>query len=257
MGLRIPAPGAVVGDPGRDSVGLLSQVVDLLAGLKVENGRKKVKSAPHRPILSANRTRQRPTAVHAHADPAQHGQNGENRPDEFRTPAFSRFFSAAAAAPAVTVALDAGFLDFVDLPPAAAAPAVLPLVAPVGCFRVIFFRRLGGLSNFFGRFALRQRATGTGQRATGEAGGQRESITVSWPRHGGCSWSIPGWGGLALCCAVDGCVQGLRRCDSRPVAVSEKREKRREKNKNKKKGVETTYFAFFTMGWPLASRSVT
>ena len=46
--------------------------------LKVKNGRKNVKSAPYRPILSANRTRQRPTAVYAHADPAQNGQNGGN-----------------------------------------------------------------------------------------------------------------------------------------------------------------------------------
>ena len=38
--------------------------------LKVKNGRKNVKSALYRPILSANRRRQRPTAVYAHADPA-------------------------------------------------------------------------------------------------------------------------------------------------------------------------------------------
>ena len=47
-----------------------------LAALNVENGRKNVKSAPYWPILSANRRRQRPTAVYAHADPAQNGQNG-------------------------------------------------------------------------------------------------------------------------------------------------------------------------------------
>ena len=46
--------------------------------LKVQNGRKNVKSAPYRPILSANRRRQRPTAVYAHADPAQTGGNGGN-----------------------------------------------------------------------------------------------------------------------------------------------------------------------------------
>ena len=48
------------------------------ASLKVKNGRKNVKSAPHRPIFSANRTRQRPTAVYSHADPAPNGQNGGN-----------------------------------------------------------------------------------------------------------------------------------------------------------------------------------
>ena len=132
--------------------------------------------------------------MYAHADPAQNGQNGENRPDEFRTPAFSRFFSAAAAAPAVTVALDAGFLDFVDLPPAAAAPAVLPLVVPVGCFRVIFFRRLGGLSNFFGRFALRQRAPGNEHRVKREGNGSqslcrgRGTAGVRGPFRGGADW---------------------------------------------------------------------
>ena len=46
--------------------------------LKVENGRKNVKSAPCRPILSVNRTRQRATAAYAHVDPAQTGQNGGN-----------------------------------------------------------------------------------------------------------------------------------------------------------------------------------
>ena len=49
-----------------------------LSVLKTENGRKNVKSAPYRPILSANRTRQRPTAVCTHADPAKTGQNGGN-----------------------------------------------------------------------------------------------------------------------------------------------------------------------------------
>ena len=49
-----------------------------IPALKVKNGRKNVKSAPYRPILSANRTRQRPTAVCAHADPAQNGPNGGN-----------------------------------------------------------------------------------------------------------------------------------------------------------------------------------
>ena len=44
--------------------------------LKVENGRKTVKSAPYRPILSANRRGQRPTAVYAQANPAPNGQNG-------------------------------------------------------------------------------------------------------------------------------------------------------------------------------------
>ena len=51
-------------------------IVKGLVVLKVENGRKNVKSAPYRPILSANTRRQRPTAVYAHADPAQNGQNG-------------------------------------------------------------------------------------------------------------------------------------------------------------------------------------
>ena len=46
--------------------------------LKTKNGRNNVKSAPYRPILSANRTRQRPTAVYARADPAQNGGNGGN-----------------------------------------------------------------------------------------------------------------------------------------------------------------------------------
>ena len=36
---------------------------DQPAALKVKNGRKNVKSTPYRPILSANRRRQRPTAV--------------------------------------------------------------------------------------------------------------------------------------------------------------------------------------------------
>ena len=47
-------------------------------GLQTENGRKTVKSARHRPILSANRRRQRPAHVYARADPAQNGQNGGN-----------------------------------------------------------------------------------------------------------------------------------------------------------------------------------
>ena len=52
----------------------------ILAGpdLKAENGRKNVKSAPYRPILSEDMRRQRPTPVYADADPAQTGQNGEN-----------------------------------------------------------------------------------------------------------------------------------------------------------------------------------
>ena len=47
--------------------------------LKTKNGRKHVRSAPYRPVLSASRTGQRPTAVCAHADPAQNGGNGGNR----------------------------------------------------------------------------------------------------------------------------------------------------------------------------------
>ena len=39
--------------------------------LKTENGRKNVKSAPYRPILSEDGRRQHPTHVHAHADPAK------------------------------------------------------------------------------------------------------------------------------------------------------------------------------------------
>ena len=46
--------------------------------LETKIGRKNVNLAPYRPILSANRTRQRPTAVYAHANPAQNGQNGGN-----------------------------------------------------------------------------------------------------------------------------------------------------------------------------------
>ena len=46
--------------------------------LKAENGRKNVKSAPYRPILSEDRRRQRPTPAYTDADPAQNGQNGEN-----------------------------------------------------------------------------------------------------------------------------------------------------------------------------------
>ena len=46
--------------------------------LKTKNGRKNVKSARYRPILSANRTRPRPTHVYARANPAQIGGNGGN-----------------------------------------------------------------------------------------------------------------------------------------------------------------------------------
>ena len=52
--------------------------------LKTENGRKNVKSAPYRPILSEDRRRQRPTHVYSHANPAQYGQNGENWPGKCR-----------------------------------------------------------------------------------------------------------------------------------------------------------------------------
>ena len=41
--------------------------------LKAGNGRENVKSARYRPILSANRRRQRPAHVYARADPAQYG----------------------------------------------------------------------------------------------------------------------------------------------------------------------------------------
>ena len=46
--------------------------------LKTKNGRKNVKSARDRPILSANRRRQRPAHAYARADPAQNGQTGGN-----------------------------------------------------------------------------------------------------------------------------------------------------------------------------------
>ena len=49
-----------------------------LGGLKTENGRKNVKSARYRPILSANGRRPRPAHAYACADPAQNGQNGGN-----------------------------------------------------------------------------------------------------------------------------------------------------------------------------------
>ena len=52
---------------------------------KTKYGRKNVISAPYRPILSEDRTRQRPTHALSHADPAQYGQSGENRPGKFRT----------------------------------------------------------------------------------------------------------------------------------------------------------------------------
>ena len=48
------------------------------AGLKTKNGRKNVKSARYRPILSASRRRQRPTHVYARENPTQNGQNGGN-----------------------------------------------------------------------------------------------------------------------------------------------------------------------------------
>ena len=66
--------------PGGDQVRqrLPARVHDVVVQrrLKTKNGRKNVKSAPYRPILSANRTRQRPAAVYTNADPAQTGQNG-------------------------------------------------------------------------------------------------------------------------------------------------------------------------------------
>ena len=87
--LREAKDAAVVGD-----VNALATVVRAAAGkagdaaeqhhhhrdqdLKVKNGRKNVKSAPYRPILRANRIRQRPPAGYAHTDPAQTGQNGGN-----------------------------------------------------------------------------------------------------------------------------------------------------------------------------------
>ena len=58
-------------------VALLLEPDDLLDGsLQVKNDRKNVKSAPYRPILSANRTMQRPAHVYAHVDPAQNSQKG-------------------------------------------------------------------------------------------------------------------------------------------------------------------------------------
>ena len=57
---------AAVGGRGRDG------------DLKTKNGRKNVKSVRYRPILSANRRRQRPAHVHARTNPAQNGQNGGN-----------------------------------------------------------------------------------------------------------------------------------------------------------------------------------
>ena len=66
-------PGGVV-DDDREPVCERGAARDL----EVKNGRKNVKSALYRPILSANRTRQRPTAVYAHSDLAQNGQNGGN-----------------------------------------------------------------------------------------------------------------------------------------------------------------------------------
>ena len=44
--------------------------------LKTKSGRKNVKSARYRPILSANRRKQRPAHVYARADAAQNGQGG-------------------------------------------------------------------------------------------------------------------------------------------------------------------------------------
>ena len=46
--------------------------------LETKNGRKHVKSARYRPILSANRRRPRPAHAYACADPAPNGQNGGN-----------------------------------------------------------------------------------------------------------------------------------------------------------------------------------
>ena len=60
---------------------------DRLDRLKTKNGRENVKSALYHPILSANRRRQRPAAVYAHADPAQTGQNGGNWAGQCRTSA--------------------------------------------------------------------------------------------------------------------------------------------------------------------------
>ena len=67
-----------VREPDRLAAGLERGVARAGEDLKVKNGRKNVKSAPYRPILSANRTGRRPTAVDAHADPAQNGGNGGN-----------------------------------------------------------------------------------------------------------------------------------------------------------------------------------
>ena len=50
-----------------------------------QNGRENVKSAPYRPILSANGRRQRPAPAYARADPAQYGQNDGNWPGKCRT----------------------------------------------------------------------------------------------------------------------------------------------------------------------------
>ena len=46
--------------------------------LKAENGRQNVKSARYRPILNADRRRQRPAPTYANAHPAQSNQNKEN-----------------------------------------------------------------------------------------------------------------------------------------------------------------------------------
>ena len=49
-----------------------------LVALKTKHGRKNVKSARYRPILSANRRMQRLAHAYARADPAPNGQNGGN-----------------------------------------------------------------------------------------------------------------------------------------------------------------------------------
>ena len=63
--------------PNPPKLTLAVETIPLHRGdLKAANGRKNVKSARCREILSANRRRQRPAHAHARADPAQNGQNG-------------------------------------------------------------------------------------------------------------------------------------------------------------------------------------
>ena len=61
---------AVVDGDDDDALAGQPLEVDVARALKDKNGRKTVKSAPYRPILSANRRRQRPTHVYAGANPA-------------------------------------------------------------------------------------------------------------------------------------------------------------------------------------------